>query len=39
MTQFPAAQMMGLVDRPVRYDLAESTCPPLSLADLADRPS
>src|SRR5215469_1919831 len=35
MTQFPAAQMMGLVDRPVRYDLAESTCPALTLDDLA----
>jgi aspartate/methionine/tyrosine aminotransferase len=36
MTQFPAAQMMGLVDRPVRYDLAESTCPALALSDLAE---
>ena len=26
--------MSGLVDRPVRYDLAESTCPPLLLGEL-----
>jgi len=36
VTQFPAAQMMGLVDRPVRYDLAESTCPALTLGDLVE---
>ena len=36
MTQFPAAQMMGLVDRQVRYDLAESTSPALTVADLAE---
>src|SRR5579875_466112 len=35
MTQFPAAQMMGLVDSAVRYDLAESTTPALRLGDLA----
>jgi aspartate/methionine/tyrosine aminotransferase len=35
MTQFPPAAMMGLVDRPVRFDLAESTCPALLLGDVA----
>jgi aspartate/methionine/tyrosine aminotransferase len=28
--------MTALIDTPVRYDLAESTCPPLSMRDLAD---
>ncbi|ROT27087.1 pyridoxal phosphate-dependent aminotransferase [Micromonospora sp. HM5-17] len=28
--------MTTLIDAPVRYDLAESTCPPLSVGDLAD---
>jgi aspartate/methionine/tyrosine aminotransferase len=36
MTRFPAAAMMGLVDRPVRFDLAESTCPALRLGDVAE---
>jgi aspartate/methionine/tyrosine aminotransferase len=36
MTHFPAAQMAGLVDQQVRYDLAESTCLPLRWADLAE---
>lgn len=31
--------MSGLVDRPVRYDLAESTCPPLRLGELGDLAS
>ncbi|GAA1390177.1 pyridoxal phosphate-dependent aminotransferase [Catellatospora chokoriensis] len=34
--RFPAASMSDLVDRPVRYDLAESTCPPLRLGELLD---
>lgn len=34
--RFPVASMSDLVDRPVRYDLAESTCPPLRLAELLD---
>lgn len=33
---FPTSPMTSLVDRPVRYDLAESTCPPLRLGDLGD---
>jgi aspartate/methionine/tyrosine aminotransferase len=36
MTRFPAAQMMGLVDSPARYDLAESTSPSLRLGELAE---
>jgi aspartate/methionine/tyrosine aminotransferase len=28
--------MTSLIDRPVRHDLAESTCPPLRLGELAD---
>ncbi|MEV4417636.1 pyridoxal phosphate-dependent aminotransferase [Catellatospora sp. NPDC049609] len=32
--RFPPASMSDLVDRPVRYDLAESTCPPLRLGEL-----
>jgi aspartate/methionine/tyrosine aminotransferase len=35
MTQFASAQMMGLVDVAVRYDLAESTTPALRLGELA----
>ncbi|WP_166388656.1 pyridoxal phosphate-dependent aminotransferase [Catellatospora methionotrophica] len=34
--RFPAASMSDLVDRPVRYDLAESTSPPLRLGELLD---
>ncbi|GAA5155328.1 pyridoxal phosphate-dependent aminotransferase [Pseudonocardia eucalypti] len=34
--RFPTSAMSGLVDRPVRYDLAESTCPPLRLGELGD---
>ena len=34
MTEFPAAQMMGLVDGAVRFDLAESTTPALRLGEL-----
>ena len=34
--RFPSASMSDLVDRPVRYDLAESTCPPLPLRELLD---
>jgi aspartate/methionine/tyrosine aminotransferase len=36
MTTFIPSPMAALVDRPVRYDLAESTCPPLNLGDLVD---
>jgi aspartate/methionine/tyrosine aminotransferase len=36
MTSFPPAPMMGLVDRPVRFDLAESTCPAMRLGDVAE---
>jgi aspartate/methionine/tyrosine aminotransferase len=36
MPAFPPSAMTALIDTPVRYDLAESTCPPLSLRDLAD---
>lgn len=32
--RFPPASMSDLVDRPVTYDLAESTCPPLRLGEL-----
>jgi aspartate/methionine/tyrosine aminotransferase len=32
--RFPPASMSALVDRPMRYDLAESTCPALRLGDL-----
>ncbi|GAA1396307.1 pyridoxal phosphate-dependent aminotransferase [Catellatospora coxensis] len=34
--RFPVASMSDLVDRPVRYDLAESTSPPLRLDELLD---
>jgi aspartate/methionine/tyrosine aminotransferase len=34
MRKFPAAPMSGLVDAPVRYDLAESTSPPLRLEEI-----
>ncbi len=34
--RFPPASMSDLVDRPVAYDLAESTCPPLRLGELLD---
>jgi aspartate/methionine/tyrosine aminotransferase len=36
MTTFAPSLMTSLVDRPMRYDLAESTSPPLRLRDLAD---
>lgn len=36
MALFPPSAMTALIDQPVRYDLAESTCPPLRLGDLAD---
>ncbi|MGC7098249.1 pyridoxal phosphate-dependent aminotransferase [Amycolatopsis lurida] len=36
MTAFTPSAMTALIDSPVRYDLAESTCPPLKVADLAD---
>jgi aspartate/methionine/tyrosine aminotransferase len=35
MTSFAPSAISALIDTPVRYDLAESTCPPLSLGDLA----
>ncbi|WP_244223454.1 pyridoxal phosphate-dependent aminotransferase [Amycolatopsis circi] len=36
MTTFAPSALTALIDSPVRYDLAESTCPPLSFSDLAD---
>jgi hypothetical protein len=36
MTTFAPSAMSALIDTPVRYDLAESTSPPLSLGDLTD---
>lgn len=36
MTTFAPSGMTALIDQPVRYDLAESTCPPLSFGDLAE---
>ncbi|WP_205856436.1 pyridoxal phosphate-dependent aminotransferase [Phytoactinopolyspora endophytica] len=36
MTTFEPSAMTTLIDSPVRYDLAESTCPPLNLGDIAD---
>lgn len=36
MTTFTPSAMTALIDIPVRYDLGESTCPPLNLGDLAD---
>ncbi|WET78986.1 pyridoxal phosphate-dependent aminotransferase [Amycolatopsis sp. QT-25] len=36
MTTFPPSSMTSLIDSSIRYDLAESTCPPLRVADLAD---
>jgi aspartate/methionine/tyrosine aminotransferase len=39
MTVFPSSPMTALIDVPIRYDLAESTCPPLSLGDLVDATS
>jgi len=32
------SSMSALIDTPVRYDLAESTCPALRLRDLGDLP-
>ena len=34
MTRFPPAPMSELTDVPLRFDLGESTCPPLALGDL-----
>jgi len=34
MAKFPPTAMDSLVDSPVRYELAESTCPPLRLGAL-----
>jgi len=36
MTTFTPSPMTTLIDQSVRYDLAESTCPPLRLTELAD---
>jgi aspartate/methionine/tyrosine aminotransferase len=36
MTTFALSAMTALIDNPVRYDLAESTCPPLNIGDLVD---
>ena len=36
MTSFAPTAMTALIDHPVRYDLAESTCPPLRPGELAD---
>jgi aspartate/methionine/tyrosine aminotransferase len=36
MTTFAASPMADLIDEPLRYDLGESTCPPVRLADLVD---
>jgi aspartate/methionine/tyrosine aminotransferase len=36
MTTFAPTAMTTLLDSPVRYDLAESTCPPLRVGELAD---
>ncbi|WP_326557747.1 pyridoxal phosphate-dependent aminotransferase [Micromonospora sp. NBC_01796] len=36
MTAFTPSPMSALIDLPVRYDLAESTCPPLNFGDIAD---
>lgn len=36
MTAFPPSAMTALIDSPVRYDLAESTCPALQLGDVVD---
>jgi len=34
--RFPGSPMTSLVDTPVRYDLAESTCPPVRLGELGE---
>ena len=36
MAFFASSVMTALIDQPVRYDLGESTCPPLRLGDLGD---
>lgn len=36
MTTFARSAMSSLVDAPLRYDLAESTCPPLRLDEVCD---
>lgn len=37
VTTYASWDMMSLVDVPVRYDLAQSTCPPLRVGDLLDQ--
>jgi aspartate/methionine/tyrosine aminotransferase len=39
MTAFPSSPITALIDVPTRYDLAESTCPPLSVGELVDASS
>ncbi len=39
MTAFPPGPMTSLVDAVVRFDLAESTSPPLQVGDLTDPAS
>jgi aspartate/methionine/tyrosine aminotransferase len=36
MALFAPSVMTALIDQPVRYDLGESTCPPLRLGELGD---
>jgi aspartate/methionine/tyrosine aminotransferase len=36
MTAFAPSAMSALIDMPMRYDLAESTCPPLKIGNFAD---
>jgi aspartate/methionine/tyrosine aminotransferase len=36
VTTFAPSAMSALIDVPVRYDLGESTCPPLNVGDLVD---
>jgi aspartate/methionine/tyrosine aminotransferase len=36
MTAFTPSAISALIDVPMRYDLAESTCPPLKLSDFTD---
>ncbi|MDT3443217.1 MULTISPECIES: pyridoxal phosphate-dependent aminotransferase [unclassified Pseudofrankia] len=36
MTTFAPSAISALIDSPVRYDLGESTCPPLSLGELVE---
>ncbi len=37
VSTYASWDMMSLVDVPVRYDLAQSTCPPLRVGDLLDQ--